>query len=231
MDWQGIATSVIGTLLVMGGAALLTWWRQKRPRLGAIARYWLNMVATLLVIIFVSTGFVPFAKHKPESTLDNIESNMKLWCEKLGFGFVKESARAAGETSTFAYDVTINKEVVRVNHDTQGPEYLNFTSNVQFPPEYEAQIKTFSNDELQDVMDEIGLELGRVQVMSLIGGWPNPSPGQPIAIITAKIAFIPELSEHQFLECLSEMGTANQLAHIAMRVGIRRVLAAREKAR
>jgi Flp pilus assembly pilin Flp len=62
--WQGVITSLVAALLVLGVPTLLTWIKNRWPQHGELVRYWLTTAAALAILLYATTGYILFAKHE-----------------------------------------------------------------------------------------------------------------------------------------------------------------------
>src|ERR1039458_7613493 len=101
--WQWVITSIVAALILLGVPSLLTWIKTRWPQHGELVRYWMTTAAALAILIYATTGYVPFKKHEIKTTPDNIQENVKLWAEHLGMNI----GPANEPDSYFAYTLSI----------------------------------------------------------------------------------------------------------------------------
>jgi hypothetical protein len=97
MDWltgvlQGIFGSILYDLLLAGMvAALLAYLKAKKERLAGPALYGLVGFTMVMVIAIALTGHALLSKETPQTTLENVEANIKTWAETFSLGIQKQT--------------------------------------------------------------------------------------------------------------------------------------------
>jgi hypothetical protein len=196
-----------------------------------MVRYWLSTVAALAVLLFATTGYIPFAKPKPpEVNVDSIEKAVKIWSENLGLAFTKGNV----PDTYFFYTITTRTGTpITVSRMTKEmPIYLQFQANLTFSPEHQAILGTLNKDQLDTVTQEITLELAKTRVGSAIATMGIPPAagtnmiGQTV-IALQKAAPISGLSEDKFAACVDDMEFTVALARAAVNLALRHATAGR----
>jgi hypothetical protein len=223
--WQGIVTSIVAAVLFAVGATVLTWVRNKWPKYGSLALYWVATAACLSILSFALTGYVPFASHPPQVTADNIENNIKLWSENLGLAFTN----APIPDSYFGYRITTGSgNQIQVSRSTkQKPAYLQLAATLAVSLEHQAILGTLKKDQIETMMQEITLEvskkgLGFAIASSVIPQTGTNSIGQTVMVFQKGIS-IASLSETSFASSIDEMESTIVLARVATQLALKRV--------
>jgi hypothetical protein len=222
--WQGTFTSVVAALLFLGGATVLTWIRKRWPTYGNLALFWVASAACLGVLWFAVTGYAPFSSRPLRITTDNVEANMKLWCENLGLAFRQTNL----PDTYFGYMITTRTGTqMSVSRRTkERPAYLQFETDILFAPEHQAVLSTLNKDQIETVMEEIGLELNKTRVGFTVGSLAMPQTtnnqiGQAF-IALQKAAPIADLNENGFASYIDDMEFSAGLARNATQLALRR---------
>ena len=228
MDFvQGIVTSILATLLCFGGATMLTWIKTRWPQYGDLVRYWLASAASLAVLWFAMTGYVPFSKRQLQITPDNIEANLKAWFENVGLPFTKANL----PDTYFSYAITTRTgtpiQVSRMTKDK--PAYLQFASTLMMSPEHQAMMGTLTKDQIETATEEIALELAKTRVGFAIASMNLPQTGTnatgQTAIILQKSAPIAGFSESSLGDYVDDMEFTVTLVRATTSLALRRATA------
>ena len=229
--WQGILTGLLATGLWAVGATVLTWVKNKWPKYGDLALYWIASFACLGIVWYAATGYIPFSQPQVRVTSENVESNVKAWSESAGLGFVK----APISDSYFGYTLTTRTgtpiQVSRLRSEKQS--YLQFASTISFAPEHQAILGTLTKEEVDAVVQEITLELTRTRVGFAIANLGIPQTGvsttTQTAVILQKAVLITNLSEPTFTSCIDDMEFSVTTLRAATILALRRAKAQQAK--
>ncbi|HXX18377.1 MAG TPA: hypothetical protein VEJ46_03155 [Candidatus Acidoferrum sp.] len=222
--WQGTLTSVAATILWLGGATVLTWIRYKWPKYGSLALYWIASAACIGVLWLATTGYVPFTKHQPEVTPDNIEQNLKVWSEDLGIPYASQPM----PDTYFAFSMTTRSgtqfQVIRSTKEK--PAYLQFQSQMTLAPDLQALMGTLAPSQVEEVTQEVTVELAKSRVGFTMATASTQQPnGKPITqtvILLQKGAPIASLNEYNFSGYVDDIEFTAQLAKAATAVALKR---------
>jgi hypothetical protein len=88
--WQNLLSSVIWEiLLIIGGAAGLAYLRAKWPQWAAPVLYAVGGAACIAVVLFTATGHSILSHQQPETTIDNVEANVKVCLDNFDYSIRK----------------------------------------------------------------------------------------------------------------------------------------------
>jgi hypothetical protein len=167
-SWQGIVTSIIAGLLLLGVPTLLTWVKKKWPQHGELVRYWLTTAAAIAILLYATTGYILFAKHELKVTPDNVEENVKLWAEHIGMNI-----GPANEPDTyFAHTLslpTLPQPVVVFRSTKEKPGYLQFKAVINVAPEHQIAFSKMSQDVVNRIGEQLSLDIGRANLGCTFG--------------------------------------------------------------
>jgi hypothetical protein len=226
--WQGTLTSIVATILWIGGATMLTYIRSKWPTYGSLALYWIASAACIGILWLATTGYVPLSKHQPQVTPDNIEQNIKVWSEDLGIPYTLQNSP---DTFFFSMTTRTGTQFQVLRSTTEKTAYLQFTSQMILPPALQTVMGTLTPSQIDEVTQDVTLELARTKVGFTVATGSIPQPKGPPAIqtiiILQKDAPIINLSENDFGNYVDDMEFTTQLARASMTTALRRVTASR----
>jgi hypothetical protein len=131
--------------------------RRYKASFAPIAAYGFLGGIGVAVLIICFTGR-PLFSPSPTDT-SNIEGRIKAWAEMQGMAIQSMGV----EKPAFQYRLTfVNGHVVDVMHDeTKIPGYIQFHTQVFFPPEIGDAMRKLSIDDRKSVSEEVELELSR----------------------------------------------------------------------
>jgi hypothetical protein len=214
---EGILASILATVIVAGGATVLTWAKKKWPTHGDLMLYWLmsaTCLSVLTVIVFAAIGYKPFAKPKPpEITNENVEEHVRAWAVDLGMAVSPgPSAPEFFFTDTVTLKNTLPIVVGRAKDKT---EFLQFQSPLSISPEHQAALAKMTVEEANIMMQEILLELARSKVgYTMVGGATMQQ--SPLAIqgimIQATLPIASNINEGMFSAKLDEVNAGVTIA-------------------
>ncbi len=159
---QGIFTSLIASVLIVGIPTLLTWIKNKWPQHGELVRFWLTTAAALAILLYATTGYIPFAKHEIQITPENLEENIKLWAEHLGMNI----GPATESDSYFAHTLSIPNmaQPVEVFRSKEKPGYLQFKATIQVAKEHQMAFSKMSQEAIDRINEQLALDIGRANL-------------------------------------------------------------------
>lgn len=230
LSWlSGIFGSILATLLLAGATTVLTWVRKTWPQYGDLARYWITTFAALAIIVYATTGYVPFAKHEPTTSADNIAENVKMWCENLGLSI----AKVALPDAYFGYTVTtLNGNPIQVGRSTKEKSaYLQFVETVNPTADQQPIIGKLTQDQLDMLTQEMAVELNKSKIGFAVSTVSIPQiDGKTQAVQVAvlqKALPISGATEAQFSNTIDDLNFAAQLIHSETAVSLKRLTIAR----
>jgi hypothetical protein len=145
--WQNLASEFIAWLLLPsagGSAVVVALLRYKNPRLAAVVLYGLASGALVAVIWFAFIAIVILSKQQPQTTLENVETNIKTWIDTLSLTSKKELDRE----SHFSYNVTLpNNITVSVNRTKMWDRYITFATRWVVPSVYQLMLEKLSTEQ------------------------------------------------------------------------------------
>jgi len=228
-SWQGILTSIVGTLLLAGVPSLLTWIKKRWPQHGELVRYWITTAAALAILVYATTGYVLFAKHEVRTTQDNIDASVKVWAENLGLSIVKVSV----PDSYFGYTITtVNGNSIQVVRSTKDkPAYLQFVAAVSAPLDQQPLIASLTHDQLELLTDELGVELNKDKIGFNVTNVGIPqTDGKTVTqqLVALQVAVpIDGLTEFDFSKRVDDLDFGAQLVHTETALVLKRMTSAK----
>ncbi len=215
-DWmlgliQGIFASLLAELLLaLGVAALIAYLRAKRERWAGPALYGLAAFAMVFVIGFTITGRAPLSKPQPETTSENVESNIRAWSDDLGLGVTKQQP---GSDADFLYMITLHSgRPVFVGRVKKREGYLQFTGTVTVSKLHQDLIAKLSPSQQNRFTEELLVELAR----SRIGYSISP----PVVTLVKSSPITAGFSEASFAGYLDELDSTLALCQEAIPLAI-----------
>jgi hypothetical protein len=160
----------------------------------------------LSILIFTFTGRAVFSKEPPETTVDNVETNIRTWLDGYGVGVTRREIPDA----FFAFGVTLPNGVgVLVLRPKEKDRYIGFRADIELSREHMAIFDKLSPQQQRDVLAEITLEMSRSKATyDLV---PPPPPFKSLRIIKM-VPITNDLTESSFATDLDEMDSNALLA-------------------
>jgi len=213
--WQGLVTNSVYALLILAGGVMLAILQRKWPTYATPALYGVIGVACLAITFFAFTGRAVFSRQQPKTTPENVESNVKAWCDLFELGM----QRVSDSSMRFVVEVHLryNGRVLRVGVPQQS-HYLQFTATLTPPPEQRSALDKLSKKQKQEVIDEVNLELERAKIGYALAG-VDESPLQGI-LLTKSVPITDNLNEDSFIVNINEMDSVIGLADYAIKVSL-----------
>jgi hypothetical protein len=227
--FSGVIGSIVAAVLIAGASTILTWIRKKWPQYGDLARYWITTFAALAIIVYATTGYVPFVKHEPTTTAENISENVKVWCEDLGLSIAKTSI----PDTYFSYTVTtVNGNPIQVGRaKKEKSAYLQFVASVNPTVDQQPIIGRLTQDRLETLTEEVALELNKNKIAFTVTTMGIPqAEGKTLAVQTVvlqKAVPISGATEMGFSSAIDDLNFAAQLIHTQTSLSLKRLTAAR----
>jgi hypothetical protein len=220
-DWvHGVLQAIFGSLLyelllATAVAALMTWLKSKQSRWATPLLYGVSAFAAVLLISYVLVGRGLLSKEQPETTPENVETNIRSWADNLGLGVAKQES---GADNYFLYLIALHSgRVVYVGRTKSRPNYIQFQSNVTVSKEHQELLSKLSEERRNMVIQETLLELARSRI-----GYEIPGPKFTVVMLTKSVPITSGLTEATFGGYLDEMDSAMALSIEAIVLSIER---------
>jgi hypothetical protein len=184
------------------------------PALAGPALYGLFAATCIFVLHWAGTGKPLFSRQQPQTTLENIEANIRVWLDNFRLAAKKENH----ESTHFSIIVTLNNgNPVQVSRYKVTERYLTFQTRLAVSAEHQVPVDAMISTQRDRMMREITLELGRAKIGFTFEGPPFRS------IVISKLSIISsKLTEDAFVAILDEMDSAVTLARASTVMAIER---------
>ena len=206
MDFPGIMDGVVASLLIFIGGLVIGWIKVRWPMYGDAILTAVLAAAGFAIILFTVTGRPIFSAHKPQTSENNVEENVKAWADKVGLG-MKDISQSAKNDAYFLLEITlVNGNHVQVGRfkEKEREHYLGFLVPLELRPTQEIVFDKFSDAQKNRLKNQIILELGRARI-----GYSISLGSSPRQIILKKaIPISSNLAQDTFLATLDEMDSA-----------------------
>jgi len=218
MEWktfrENIASNLAAALIVLISGSSLAILKIYLPMFATPILYGLAGGACVATVLFTLTGKAIFSRKQPETTLENIEVNIRAWLDNFHLSAKKEHL----DNAHFCLLVVLNSGngivVARLNPTER---YLTFQTRIGLATEHQIPIDAMIPQQRDRVMREIMVELAKTKVGFRLEGPPFRS------ILIMKTSFITtRLTEDAFLATLDEMDSAVNLAKLVTVMAIER---------
>ena len=206
-----------------GGAAAFGYIKRRWPDFAPTLAYGSLGVIVVAILLFTFTGRGLFTKSIPPAvTVDNVEQNLKKWVEDLGM-----MIGPAGEPDTyFAHTVSspngIPLEIFRSSKEKSG--YLQMKTIITVAPEHQVALAKMSTDQVQRVMDELDIEVGRTGAGCTLIALTSPAdkdhPSTLTAIGIQRGIPIDNLNEWNFSENFDQVTRIAESVKASLRLAI-----------
>ena len=211
----GALQAIFGSLvwdLVLASlvAAVITYLRKTQSTWATPLLYFVLSFMGVFVIAFTLTGKALLLRERPQTTPENVESNIKAWADKFSLGIQK----GTDNKFSFVYSIALpSGRMVLVGRPKEREGYLQFQGNMQLSPEHEAAVKKISSAQQVRISDEISLELARSKI-----GWAVVGAPFKGIVVSKAIPITSNLTEDSFIASLDEMDSSILLAREAIRL-------------
>jgi len=176
--------------------------------------YGLAGSAFIAMIMFALMGRPMLSRQKPQTTPENIESNVKMWADNFSLGIQKQT----DDKFSFLYAIALpSGRAVLVGRPVQRDRYLQFQGIMPISPEHEAILEKLSPPQLERFTDEVNIEMARSKMGFLLVGGPIKG-----VIVTKAIPITNSLTEDSFVAYLDEIDSSMMLAREAIRLALLR---------
>jgi hypothetical protein len=218
-DWllESLLSRVIWeVLLILGVGAVLGYLKAKLPELAPRILYGLAGATCVSILLFAFTGRPVFSKAPSETTVDNVEQNIRTWLDSYGVAVTKEDV----PNSFFAYGVTLRNGVpVQVLRPKDRDRYIGFRVDVAVGPQDRAAFDKMSSEQQRHVLEDVTLEMTRSKATyDLV----PPAPQLQKLMIIKTVPITNALTESSFATALDEMNVDALLASKSIVMAIER---------
>jgi hypothetical protein len=138
-------------------AALLIWLKKKKEAWATPVLYGLVGFAAVFVLAFTLVGRSLISNRGPETTPENIESNIKDWADNLSLGIQRE--KNDNSYFTFVLSVPPGNRSVYVQRYKETKKYLTFHSEVVIGPDVQEIINKLSPSQRDQIRHEVEVAL------------------------------------------------------------------------
>jgi hypothetical protein len=218
IEWKELRGHLLGhavwTVIALAVGTGLTFLKVYWPNIASPVLYGLAGITCFAVISFTITGRALLSKQQPQTTPENVETNMRAWIDNFGLASQKQTNNAAH----FIFTVTMNNgNPVGIFRPKVRDRYVSFQSQITVAPEHQAQLDAMSRPQQEKVTKEITLEFVRANLGYVIDG----TPIRNMTIIKSALISA-ALTEDVFVGFLDQMDSAINLAKLAIVLAIER---------
>jgi len=222
--WQGLAsTAVWEILLVLGGAAVLGYVKQKAPEHAPTLGYAALGALCVAILLFTFTGRPLLVQSQPTTTPDNVEEHIKKWADSLGLGVARDPSPS--QDVFFGLVVTLkNGNAITVARTKAIPDYLQFQIQLNLSPDHQAIFSKLTKDQAKTVTEEVMLELARAKVGNFIT-LGSPQTGSPItqSVLVVGNTPIEGLTKDEFIREINDIDEGVTLTRAATELALGRM--------
>lgn len=159
--WQGIFQNLVATVIVIGGGAVLAVLRATHSYWAEPALYGFLAMTALAVLIFALTGRPLLSKKLPQTTVDNVEDNIRTWLDYFGLGVKK----VVDPETHFLFLVTPRSGLgMYIARFKSRDRYIAFGANIDIAPEHQVILKALPKEKSGRIAEELSLELAKTGV-------------------------------------------------------------------
>jgi hypothetical protein len=213
-DWllQSLLARVVWEmLLIFGVGTVLGYLKAKMPELAPRILYGLAGATCVATLLFAFTGRAVFSKEPPETTVDNVEQNVRSWLDWYGVGVTKRSTT----DEFFAFSVTMRSgNVLGVARPKDRDRYLILRTSLT--SDLTSVIDKMNDLQKARLGDEVMLEMARSRATY---HWDPPSGGMDIMKI---VPISSALTQDTFASRVEELDAEIELARESVRLSIDR---------
>lgn len=209
-EWlHGVLEAIFGSLLyelLLAGAvaALMTWLKKIKPNWAAPVLYGLLGFIGILVMAYVFTGHALLA-HEPQITPENIEENVKAWCDSVSIGL----QRTLLLDTYWSYTARLSgADPIEIFRGKEKPGYLQFKATIKFSPEHQVALSKLTKIQTQRFFRRLELELSKMRMTTVVARAINN--GKPIetGVVLQRGVRISSLNQDLFVDSFDEMTKA-----------------------
>src|SRR5712672_1559303 len=220
MDWllQALASQILWeVLLMLGVGAGLTYLRKKLPEYANSALYGLAGATCVAVLWFTFTGRSPLAKELSPTTPENVEANIRTWCDYWGFGVQKQSNPAFYFIDLVS--LATSDRQFRISRSKEHDRYLQFELSFPVTLDQSSVLGKLSKERATRIRNEVELEIAksRIGFMFLRS---QPSDLIQGLILQKLVPISPSLTQDAFIDDVSELDLATTVATRSLELAI-----------
>lgn len=213
--WQGLAQNLLSAVIVLGGGALIAILQATHSHWTGPVLYGCAGSASLAILIFALTGRPILSKKQPQTTVDNVETNVRAWLDYFGLGVQKRTEAEA----LFAFLVTCRSGMgLYVARMKARDRYIAFGSNIEVSAEHREVLAKLPKEKSGRIAEELALELAKTGVGYNL---EIQSDGTMTRIsLQRNIPITPNLTEDTFIGHLDQLESNAHVAREAVRLAI-----------
>jgi hypothetical protein len=212
-----LAGNILWDLVLIGFcSSIIAYIAKKKAEWAAPALYFVITACCIFVIQYTLIGKPLLSHEQPQTTTENIESNIKVWADKFSLGIQKEK----DDRFSFAYIISLpSGRLALVGCLKEREGYLQFQGKTTVTPEQEVILKKFSPSQIEHLTDEISIEMAR----SRINWWAVNESFEKGIIVAKAIPITSNLTEDVFGTTLDDIDHSMLLAREAIRLALAHV--------
>jgi hypothetical protein len=215
--WQNLLSNWVWEVLMLAVGLLFAWLRHKNVQWLPVLVYGLTGCALTGVIGYTLTGRAILSQRAPVTTLENIEPNIRKWCDT--FGLSVQTLPVTNAHFSVGIIIPMNGRKIMVARLKERDRYLQLQAEITANKEQQATMGKFSVEQNQRTNHEVNLELARSKLGFLIAGSGMDSPIRGV-VLTKTIPITENLSEAVFMSNIDEMDSGIALADEAVSFAI-----------
>ncbi|HXX20776.1 MAG TPA: DUF2299 family protein [Candidatus Acidoferrum sp.] len=213
--WQGLLSNLLSAFIIAGGGIALAYLEATHSRWAAPLLFGLGGSAIVSLLIFSLTGRPPFSRKQPQTTVDNVEANIRAWLDYFGLGVQKRTEPDAH----FAFIITCRSGMgLYVARFKARDRYIVFGSNIEISAEHRQILTQLSKEKSGRIAEELALELARTGVGYSLEIQPDGTMTK-ISLQRA-IPITPSLTEDTFIAHTDQMESNAQVAREVVRLAV-----------
>jgi len=219
MGWksffQGLAANIVSAILILGAGAVLTILQATHSRWAEPTLYGMAGICLMAIIIFAFTGRPILSKKQPQTTVENVESNIRAWLDYFGLGVQKRVEPEAH----FAFLVTCRSGIgLFVARPKARDHYVVFGSNIELAAEHRDVLAHLPKEKSGRILEEIALELAKTGV----GYNLEIQPDGTLTKISLQrtVPITSGLNQDTFIGYVDQLESNTQVAREAVRLSV-----------
>jgi len=213
--WQGLLSNLLSACIIAGGGILLAYLAATHSRWAAPLLYGLGGATIVSLLIFSLTGRPPFSRKLPQTTVENIEANIRAWLDYFGLGVQKNTDPEAH----FVFLVTCRSGMgLYVARFKSRDRYIAFGSNIEISAEHREILAALPKEKSGRITEGLAFELAKTGVGFKLDMQTDGTMSK-ISLQRA-ILITPNLTEDSFAHYVDQMESNAQVARVAIRLAI-----------
>jgi hypothetical protein len=159
--WQSLVTNIVSAMLILGVGALLTILEATNSKWARPTLYGLAGIALMALVIFAFTGRAILSKKQPQTTVENVEANVRVWLDYFGLAV----QRADDPQAHFILHVRCGSGIgVTIARPRARDRYLLLLCKVEISKEHQDILAALPKERSARIGEEVNLELARTGV-------------------------------------------------------------------